>query len=198
MKNDCLKHIPKLLFAVVLTAFTIHGAAQGPPNVRRVLSQITSILDRYKKGYKWDGKKERFAGADSTYRVVAHMDTVAIIRLMHFLADTTETTILSTCDGGRLTFGLLAFLLIHDIEPVPYFLVTQMQFDTLFDCGLLPDGILTYIKNNQVTFEKQYRAYCNSEERQRYLREQRKERKATIKTKRIPSKKTKERTQTKR
>jgi hypothetical protein len=149
----------------------LHVSGQQSRNVMKVLSSIKSIPHWYKKDYTPDSKGKNFKNVDSTYRVIAGMDSFAIIRLIPILSDTSDTSIPNTCDGGNLTFGQLAFLLINDIELIPLGLVTKTQWDAMGDCiEVLPYGFLTYLRTNGKRFEKQYREYFNSKQRQQYLK----------------------------
>ena len=105
------------------------------------------------------------------------MDTSVIDRLIDVLTDTSATVIPNSCGEGNFTYGQLAFLLIDDIEAVPYFAVTHIQFDVI-DCGTMPNGLLDYVKNYGSSFQQQLRSYFHSKVRQGKLEEGKRERKA--------------------
>jgi len=106
---------------------------------------------------------------DSVYASIAKLDTNAIPTLMNHLSDTTSTVIANTCLGGYFTLGQLAFFLINDIEPIPYFTVTKSQWDVLGECGTLPYGFLNYVKFKGQEFKNEYRVYFNSQARQDWI-----------------------------
>jgi len=134
------------------------------------MKNVKSIPAWYTTGYKYKKtNKSRFDGLDSAYIYITKLDTNAIPTLMHYLSDTTTTSIANTCLGGYFTYGQLAFFLINDIEPIPYFTVTKSQWDVLGECGTLPYGFLNYIKSRGQEFEKEYGVYFRSQDRQDWI-----------------------------
>jgi len=134
------------------------------------MKNVKSIPAWYKTGYKYKKtNKSRFDGLDSAYVRIAKLDTIAIATLMNYLSDTTATGIANTCLGGYFSFGQLAFFLINDIEPIPYFTVTKSQWDVLGECGTLPYGFLNYVKSKGQEFENEYRVYFHSQARQDWI-----------------------------
>jgi hypothetical protein len=101
-----LRHAFTILFLVLY----LNAPCQTSKNLKKILSQIKGIPAWYTKGYTYESKSKNFKNVDSTYKVIAKMDTMALYRLWGALADTTATAILNTCDGGHLTYGQLAFL----------------------------------------------------------------------------------------
>jgi hypothetical protein len=169
----------QIFILTFLVFFYVTAFSQtGSRNVFKVLNRIKSVPVWYSPQWfasKIDyNSKQKFKGVDSTYAVIAKMDTNAIIPLINFLPDTALTNIPNTCQGGFLTFGQLAFFLINDIEHIPVFMVTKSQWDSFGECGLAPDGFLEYLTSNGRDFEELYRKWFNSKERQEYLREKRK------------------------
>ena len=163
-----------ILTILVLTSIIGHSQV-GSPTVYRTLNKIKGVPSWYTTSHKYDKtKKDRFKGVDSVYVGIAKLDTNAIVKLIDFLADTSSTTIPNTCQNGYFTYGQLAFFLINDIEPIPFYIVTKSQWDVLGECGILPYGFLNYLKNNASRFETEYRTYFNSQERQEWLKQIRK------------------------
>lgn len=134
------------------------------------MKKVKYIPAWYTNGYKYKKtNKSRFEGLDSAYVRVVKLDTIAIPTLMSHLSDTTETGIAITCLGGYFSLGQLAFFLINDIEPIPYFTVTKSQWDVLGECGTLPYGFLNYVKSQGQKFENEYRVYFHSQARQDWI-----------------------------
>ena len=165
-------------FILIFLLFFFSTVFSQPSNVYKVLHRIKSVPIWYSPKWftsKIDYKsKNKFRNVDSTYAVIAKMDTIAIIRLIHILPDTTLTDIPHTCHEGFFTFGELAFFLINDIEHIPLFLVTRSQWDSFSECGLAPNGFLEYLRKNGQGFEDLYRNWFNSKERQDYLQKNKK------------------------
>lgn len=165
----------------MISLFLTASSQTGSRNGYKILSRIKTVPIWYSPNWfssKVDyNSKHKFQGVDSTYEVIAKMDTNAIIPLINFLPDTALTKIPNTCQGGYFTFGQLAFFLINDIEHIPLFSVTKAQWDSFGECGLAPDGFLEYLKKSGQDFENLYRNWFNSKERQDYLREKRKSKK---------------------
>jgi hypothetical protein len=167
----------KQSFLAILIIFSLFSCSQPekivhlssqPPNLRELLSHIKSVPFWYTKDYNPTAKNDDEA-IDSAYKAVIRMDTNVIVELVPVLTDTTLTAISNPCSGSFLTYGQLAFLLIDDIEPVPYALVTERQWDVLGVCSVLPNGFLEYINDNGLRFQEKYNTYFNSQQRQKLL-----------------------------
>jgi hypothetical protein len=147
----------------------------GSSNVFEVLNRIRAVPSWYIAGYNSSKTKgDKLEGIDTVYADIVKLDTIAIPKLIPFLSDTTYTEILNTCTGGYFTFGQLAFFLINDIEPVPYFLVTKSRWDAFGECWNLPIGFLGFLRINGSNFKDQYSRYINSKERQDWLKQNKK------------------------
>ena len=132
--------------------------------IKSRLANIKRVPLHYTSQHQLAPNTERKPG-DSAYQAVLRMDTAVIRELIKVLPDTALTQIPNTCGNGNFTFGQLAFLLIDDLEDVPYFTVTNRQFDVV-DCGILPAGLLEYVKTSGPTFQKQYSDYFYSKSKQ--------------------------------
>ena len=163
-----LKH--SLLLILLLFFFLLAYSQTEKPDILSMMKDVKSIPAWYTTGYKYrKTNKSRFDGLDSAYVCVAKLDTNAIITLMNYLSDTIATSIANTCLGGYFTYGQLAFFLINDIEPIPYFTVTKSQWDVLGECGTLPYGFLYYLKSKGQEFENEYQVYFRSQARQDWI-----------------------------
>ena len=159
----------KLLISIIFLLGFVNAYSQyGSPNIRRALLKIKTAPYWYSPGYT-DQTQKIDKKVDSVYNRIIKLDTNAIIKLMDFLPDTSLTKIKNPCNKGFLTFSELAFFLINDIENVPLS-ITNLQWDSFGECGTIPNSFLEYLKNNGTSFEKQYRNYFNSKQRQEYIK----------------------------
>jgi hypothetical protein len=153
-----------VIFAVCLLACSPPEQAQQPTvpvePLKSRLANIKRVPSHYTNQHQFAATSEKKPG-DSAYQSVLKMSREVLEELIKVLPDTSLTQITNTCGNGNFTYGQLAFLLIDDIEDVPYFTVTNIQFD-VFDCGILPAGLLDYLKTNGRTFQKQYSDYIYS------------------------------------
>lgn len=149
----------------IVIIFTVCLLACSPPEqivqpavsyqpIKSRLANIKSVPSHYTTQHQFASDAERMPG-DSAYQFVLKMDRKVIKELIKILPDTSLTQIPNICGNSNFTFGQLAFLLINDLEDVPYFSVTNRQFDVI-DCGMLPAGLMEYVKTNGRTFQKQY------------------------------------------
>jgi hypothetical protein len=162
------------MILVIFFLLGTHGFSQTETsNLKLKLNRIKAVPYWYTvDNKKFKGKQKDFKSVDINYVDIIKSDTSIIRKLTNFLADTGSTEIKNSCDGGYFTFGQLAFLLINDIEDVPLFLVTKSQWDVL-ECGILPTGVLNYLKVSGDDFKVAYQVYLNSKERQDRLSEMR-------------------------
>lgn len=132
-----------------------------------MLMSIQHVPSRYTDTLPFEGKKEE--SKDSVFNRLIKMDTAAIEPLIGVLADTSLTKIANPCGKSYFRVGQLAMLIIHQIEFIPFMTVTGIQFDS-FDCGAFPEGWLEYVQEHGAEFQRQYRTYFRSEQRQQDLR----------------------------
>jgi hypothetical protein len=113
--------------------------------------------------------------ADSTYADIVKRGKKVIHKLIPYLSDSTLTIVKNKCDTGYITVGQLTYFIINDIEQIPLPLVTGTYFHTGGgDCiTILPYGLLYYLQQDGERFEKLYRKYFYSKQRQQYLKKTR-------------------------
>jgi len=148
-------------------------------NAQKIIKQKSAIYDKIskiRKLPKWytsefEAKpKEKYdiSEMDSAFINLVESDTTIIPELMKVLYDSAYTDVPNSCLGGKFTYNQLAFLLINEIEAVPYAAATNSQWCTIGECGWLPDGFLGYVRTGK--FAVDYEIYFRSSKRKEWLR----------------------------
>lgn len=148
--------------------FLCSATAQTKTIVDREIFNVKSIPFHYSKFYS-ESIKDKPLLTDASYLKIKSLDTLAIPYLILKLSDTSITSIENTCLGTKYKVGDIAFFLINDIEPIPYGMVTGGQYCTMGQCGVLPDGFITYLNNQREKFYNAYRIYYYGDKRKEWL-----------------------------
>jgi hypothetical protein len=91
-----------------------------------------------------------------TWKIIANKKD-AIQILIDNLDNSTLTKSIDKCKKKELTVGEISFLTLERILPLPFFALTQEQFDVIENgCQL---GIFDYIEANRAKFKQQVQAY---------------------------------------
>jgi hypothetical protein len=134
--------------------------------LREELLRINFVPFKFSKDVGDKGKKF----TDIQYLSIHDMGPRIIPILWKLLLDSTKTKIKNKCSGTYFTVGQLSFILIDDIESIPFSEVTGRQFDVIESCSVLPDGLLIYIRFNGAEFQAKYKIYFYSTNRIEWLR----------------------------
>jgi hypothetical protein len=163
----------KLLIIVVLTlTICLNASGQTKEIVEKNVYNIKSIPSYYLKGFVYDPKVQRQSLIkDSSYLEITRLDTFALQYLIPFLSDTTLTEINNECLQTKFKIADLAFFLINDIEPIPYALITGVQYCTWGECGGLPDGFLYFINSQRLRFKNDYVNYFYGDKRREWVKD---------------------------
>ncbi|HLK27122.1 MAG TPA: hypothetical protein VKT28_00970 [Puia sp.] len=100
--------------------------------IKRELLLITAVPFKYNKGL--DEKESKFF--DIPYLSILKKGTDIIPTLLKLITDTTKTKILNKCSNDYFTVGQLVYVLIDDIERIPFFEVTKIQADVILHCSV--------------------------------------------------------------
>ena len=159
------------LFAIF---FASHFLASGQTDrsISTMISLIKSVPFHYTSSSQKDIKKLAILNKlnDASFQMIVSYDTVAIPYLINKLNDTTLTEIYNSCSKNNFKIGDIAFLLINDIEQIPYSTVTNTQWCLVGQCGKLPDYFFNYLELNRLEFQLKYRKYYYSIKRQEFLK----------------------------
>ncbi|MET0393708.1 MAG: hypothetical protein ABW019_11235 [Chitinophagaceae bacterium] len=139
----------------VLLLLCLHATAL----LAQIEKTIETQLPQVKAVPYGKGEQPSVAFSDSAYLVIQKLDKYAIPFLLEKLKDSSLTGIANTCTGGQYRVGDIALFLINDIEPIPYYMVTGMQWCLLGECGMLPAGFLDYVAGNRIGFYTAYRNF---------------------------------------
>ena len=162
-----------LILLILSLSLTAHN--QTSDRINRLLHEIRSIPPKYtENGFKFKKHSIINTSADVYYRIALNYSTTAIPFLIENLSDTTLTNIKNMCSQEIYSIGDISFLLINDIEQIPYAAVTNSQWCLIGLCGFLPDGFMLYLKYHRQEFQLNYKAYYYSQTRQSILKERRK------------------------
>jgi hypothetical protein len=72
----------------------------------------------------------------------------------------TEKTDARICETDRdVSKGIMAFVLLDHVAPIPYLSGLNMQFCTFTDGCSFPDGLIFYVSNNRKKVIKDIRVY---------------------------------------
>ena len=165
----------KVLLILLILCLSLTGHNQTSDGINRLLHEIRSIPPKYTEN-RFKFKKHSIINtpADVYYRIVLNYSTTAIPFLIEKLSDTTLTNIKNMCSQEIYSIGDISFLLINDIEQIPYAAVTNFQWCLIGLCGFIPDGFMLYLKYHRQEFQSNYKAYYYSQTRQSILKEKRK------------------------
>jgi hypothetical protein len=136
---------------------------------RQELLRIDFVPFKYNKEI---GEKEK-KFVDIEYLSIFKRGVRIIPTLLKNLPDSTKTKIKNNCSGSYFTLGQLSFILIDDIESIPFFEVTGVQCDAVKGCSDLADGVLIYINSKGIEFQTKYKKYFYSKKRKEWLKEMR-------------------------
>ena len=148
------------LFSLVFFLNNPFGAFCQPDSVliKGELTWIHSVPFKYSRK-----SKEKDNGfIDPEYTSILKKGPRIIPSLITVLTDTTKTSIIDKCTGKYFTMGQLAYILIDNIERIPFALVTGISADVIRGCSYLADGVLYYVRYDGSKFQVQYRAYFYS------------------------------------
>ena len=138
------------------------------------LIHIRKVPTWYTKDADYTSYKKRnnvTNATDTIYNAIVRRGKPALQELKNLLSSQVLSIVPNTCTEGYFTVGQLAFLLIHDIEHIPYAVVTRRQWCKDSECGWLPSGFFAYIESEGIEFQKKYTAYLASKERKKYLKD---------------------------
>jgi hypothetical protein len=146
----------------------------------QTLSQVNEITEKafYQVKFIPNGRlntdsygKPIYKQMDSAYSSILKLGVRAIPLLMAKMNDTALTNIVNPCDNDKLMrYGDLAWFLVQDIERIPLFAVTKMQWCVWGACEHFPQGFFESLNFSRSKFSKQYANYFHSRERQRFIK----------------------------
>lgn len=131
------------------------------------IALIKMVPSHYTGSYQQNFKKTKQLNSkgDPVFQSMVKYGAPVIVHLMDMLDDTTVTKLFNSCTNKNYTVGDLAFLLIDEIEWIPFALVIKMQWCTFRACGSLPDYFWDYLRENRKSFKQNYQTYYYSKER---------------------------------
>jgi len=130
------------------------------------LNQIEKIPCTYNR--KSISEKQSY---DKAFNFILALDTFAIPSLIDLLTDTTKSKVKFLGTNEYYKKGDLAFVLINYIEGVPLASVSELQWCICCDCGNLPTDFLQYLNINRFGFQKKYKSFYTSQERQKMIKQ---------------------------
>jgi len=115
---------------------------------------------------------------DSAFNYFLKQREEAIPFLIDKITDTIFTSIRKDSSGGFYKKGDLAIILLSNIEFIPYYSITGIQFDVCCDTGYLPVGFLSYVDKDRRSFQSKYNNYYYGHERKKSPKPNRKSHKS--------------------
>lgn len=104
--------------------------------------------------------------SDKAFSYILAKDTFAIPTLIDLLSDTSPSKVKKD-STSYYKKGDLAAIIINQIEFMPFAKLTQSQWCICCDCGGLPSDFLNFLDSHRLEFQKNYKAYFKSQERQK-------------------------------
>ena len=123
------------------------------------MTSIRSVPYNYSR--KLNEKDSDFI--DVEYSSIIKKGPQIIPALISELTDTMKTKIIDKCTGDYFTMGQLSYILIDNIENIPFFKVTGDMADVMQNCSNLAFGVLDYVRLRGPEFQKKYKKYFYSE-----------------------------------
>jgi hypothetical protein len=131
--------------------------------IKGELTWIRSVPYKYNR--KPGEKNNGFL--DPEYASIVKKGRRIIPALITQLTDTTKTRIVDQCTGQYYSIGELSYILIDNIESIPFALVTGVMADVLGSCSYLAIGELDYVRTNGAKFQSQYKSYFYSQKQKK-------------------------------
>ncbi|RYG18389.1 MAG: hypothetical protein EOO07_09050 [Chitinophagaceae bacterium] len=139
-------------------------------------SQDKTLLDQIKFNqiqeinYELSSRTNKPIYQDTAFNYFLKQSENAIPFLIDKITDTNLTTIRRKTSGGFYKKGDLAIILLSNIEFIPYYSITGIQFDICCETGYLPVGFLSYVNEDRSRFQSKYINYYYGQERKKALK----------------------------